>query len=392
MADWTKTDEAGIYRHPEINGKYKIRATATDPDTRKLGERRKRIEDATMTEAIKVRGELKAEIRRPTTAQPDRKLFVDWIADWIDNRIAEGRWAKSTAAKNKRIIRQHVAPSLADLYVDEIDRSAIRGWIEAAENKRRKRNGEMVPYAHSTLRTWWGLLKNLVKGLYLADHCDRRFYEWVCDRTGPKSNVSGRRERRTLTLKQLHEFVATARELVPKRYPEIATLAYTGMRAGELYGLEIQHVDFDEGVIHVEQAICSETMEPKSTKTGESRTVVIDFPRSPVPEAIQAQRQRLVKAQNPGFVKQGILFPTRTGKRRKSQSLHKPMRAVARACGVDWSVTPQTFRRTLNTLIGALGFPTKVAKSIMGHESDAMNAHYTEHNPEQQREALAALF
>lgn len=384
MKEWKKTDEAGVYRHREISGKYKIHTTATDPETGKVKHRRHTMTNATMLKAIKKRGELKAEIRRPTADHLQKKLFADFVADWMADRIDEGRWAESTANKNRRIIEHHIVPILGNLYVDEIDREAIRGWIDYAQNARRERKGEMVPYAHSTLRGMWGRIKELVNGLYLAGHCEKRLVDWCRDRRGPTSDVAPRRETRTLTLEELHQYVETARQVAPKRYAEIVTLAYTGMRAGELYGLEWRHID---GTIKIEQSV-SRSGKLKGTKTGRNRTA----PMVPAVEAaLDEQRQKLMREQNPGL-REGIVFPTRSGGRRISQSLHKPMRRVATACNIDVKVGPQVLRKTFITLMGNLGVRREMVMAITGHETEAMHAHYTEIRDEDRRTAVDRLF
>lgn len=387
MKTWIKIDkEVGIYRHRTIEGKFKIHTTATNPEG-EIEHRRKTIENATMLQARKIRGELKTEIRRYQADQPPKKLFADFVADWMADRIREDRWEESTTNKNRRIIEHHILPVIGNLYVDEIDQSAIRRWIDYAHDARRKRHGELVPYAHSTLRGWWGRIKELINGLYLAGYCDRRLVDWCRDRRGPSSNVAPRREKNTLTLDELRQFVERAQAMAPKRYSEIVTLAYTGMRAGELYGLEWQHVDYDKAVIHIEQSV-SRSGKIKGTKTGRNRTA----PMMPaVGEALRSHRKYLMRTQNPGL-REGIIFPTRDGTRRISQSLHKPMRRIAESCGIDVKVAPQVLRKTFITLMGNAGVRREMVKAITGHETDAMHDHYTEIRDEDRRIAVDRLF
>lgn len=388
MSKYQKTDEAGIKRHAEIAGKFRIRATATAPNGERA-EAQATLENSTMLDAIKMREELKADIRQPK-AQPTKRSMLDFVGDWGVAQVKAGKWSEGTAQINRQNLRHHILPVLGNLDVRHVDRPAIKRWVAHVEGKKREKGGELVPYANGSLRRWWKLLKQIVKALYLEGYCERVFYDWCCDECGPTSDVAPRRERETLTLEELLDYVEQAKNTAPTRYGEIVTLVFTGMRAGELYGLERQHVDFEAGQIRIEQshARTKEGGALKCTKTGESRDVPMI---SLVAQAIQTQYQRMIRKQNVGFLEDGIVFPSVNEKRRFASSLRKPMLKVAEACDLDVKVGPQVLRRTFNTILGNAGFRREMIKSFMGHATDTMHEHYTNIRSEDKR-AVTRLF
>jgi integrase len=220
----------------------------------------------------------------------------------------------------------------------------------------------------------------------LSGHCDRLLLDWCKDRRGPTSEVTDRKESDTLTRSELVAYIEKTKEVAPTRYAEIVTLAYTGMRAGELYGLEWRHIELEARVIRVEQSI-SRTGKIKCTKTGKTRRP----PLSPIiAGALEEHRTWLMRTQNPGL-HDGIVFPSMNGGRRLSASLRKPMLKIARACKLDINVGPQVLRKTFITLVGA-AHNRELVKSITGHETDEMHEHYTHIRPETQYDAVLDFF
>jgi integrase len=385
---WTKSEKAGIYRHETIDNKWQIRATATNPETGQVEERQKTLTDTTLEEAIATRESLKNEIQ---TVEPDKgsstgtPLLVDFATQWTARKKKQGQWSERTYSAHKQILEDHILPRIGGFDVDDLQRDDIRRWIDYIEGKTYEKNGEQRRYTHDSLRRFWATMKHLVKALYLEGHCDRRFFEWCREIPGPRSDISGRRETKTLTLEELGEFVETAREKVPKWYPHIATLAYTGMRYGESAGLEWKDLDFAERTLCIRRSFSQGRLGPP--KTGKTRVIGM---AEPVAEALQMQRDRLHDEDNIGLV-DDIVFPSDKGTRRWSSSLHGPMREAAKAAGIDVKVGPQVLRKTLATVLDNAGVQRKMIKAIAGHETDEMSDHYDEKRPEDQIRALSSI-
>ena len=372
---WKKTDHACIKRH---GSDYKIRATGKCPVTGKMKVRKATLYGSTIDKAIRERDRLRAEIQqideKPTV---EKRSITHFAACWVASRVRSGRWANSTAGNHKQYLRDHILPMIGHLHTDELTRDHIRDWIHYADGAQMTHwpDGRPMPesrdYSHDSVRSWWGSLKGLVKGLYLEGHVEARLVEWMRDQPGPAGVKTARREDRTLTRDELHRFVEAARTLTPTRYAEIITLAYTGMRGGELYGLDWDHILYDEQAIIVEQSYSKGDLGP--VKTGKPRRPPL-LPQ--VADAIRDHRAELVRSENIGLF-EGIVFPARNGRRRLSETLHKPMMKIADRLGIDVKVGPQVLRASFVTILRQSGAHSGQIMAIVGHESEEMHEQYT---------------
>ena len=398
MADWNKTDKPGIYEHSEINGKYKVDTTATNPE----GDRKRRrqtLNNVTMAEAIAVRERLKAEIENPPEGgETTRQKLASFAGRWAREKIDSGDWgSKRTIATSLQILEDHVMPVIGDRPLDDLCRSDVRRWTEYAEGLRRtvkNDDGEPVevPYSHASLRRYWQIVTQLLRALFAEGYFDDRFRTWLENYRGPRSPRSGVREDRTLTRDQLDTFLDKTKALRPDWYPAILALASTGMRAGELFGLEWKHIRFDDGFILVEQAFRPPRDDYegglKVTKTATTRTPPLTRELAAV---LRKHRQRLKRDENPGLF-EGIVFPAPAGNRRRASDLHDPMRKISEACDFDIRVGPQVLRKTFITLLGNAGVRREMIKAITGHSTDEMHDHYTVVQPVDQLEVVEDFF
>ena len=392
MADWIKTDEAGVYRHETIDGKFRIDTTATNPNGERKRKRRT-ITGATKGLAVDIRDQIKAEIRTPDELEPEIDRLADFAGRWARDKIKSGDWGKRSEATNIQIIEDHILPAIGDVPLTDLDRSHIRQWTDYIEGKTHQHNGELVPYSHASLRRYWETMTQLCKALFAEGYFDDRFRTWFETYRGPSSDRSGVREDQTLTRGQLATYLSEAEEMYPRWYPEILTLARTGMRRGEMFGLDWQYVDFDAEIIRVVHSWNGprdgEEGELKKPKTESSNRTI---PMAPgLPEVLLDHRKRLFEAQNPGL-QQGIVFPSSTGARRTDGTVAKKMVRVGEACGLDFRVGPQVMRKTFITHLVNAGVPPEVINSMTGHSTPEMREHYTNVQPEDQHAALGRLY
>jgi integrase/recombinase XerD len=134
----------------------------------------------------------------------------------------------------------------------------------------------------------------------------------------------------------------------------------TGMRRGELVGLDVDDVDLN-----------SRTARIARTKTGKPRTVPLSD------ECIQLLDRWLRKRGS----EPGPLILGRTGKRLSSNAVGQMFSNVATEAGVD--VTSHSFRRALGTRWLAAGGSETGLQSVAGWTSTRMVARYTRMNAEE---------
>lgn len=232
-----------------------------------------------------------------------------------------------------------------------------------------------------TVLTWWRLLVQVLK--------DAAAQFQLPDPTArvrvPSKQSQACRERRTLNPEQLVRFLAEALARTPDRCAEIATLALTGMRAGELYGLQWSDIDEVAGVVRIQRSASHGHVGP--TKTGDPREV----PANPVLlDVLRAHRQDLVTKKHRGL-QSGLVFPADTGGHRLPQSLHKVTKDLAKRCDIAIEVGPQVLRRTFNTLMLRAGVDGITLRAMMGHTTEAMTQRYAGVPMDHKHEALARM-
>lgn len=206
-----------------------------------------------------------AETRAATVkADLDRGLYVDPAAGKESFRTVAERWRTSamhrptTASRVERALRNHIYPTFGDRPVAGIRASEIRAWI--------KDRAEVL--APSTLSVTYAYLASVL-------------HSAVIDRIIAVNPCGGVRlpPQRKAELAPLHaEAVRALIDATSDRYRALLLLAAaSGLRQGELSGLEVECVDFLRREVRVrQQLIDPEEGEPYlgEPKTHESyRTV-----------------------------------------------------------------------------------------------------------------------
>ncbi|MFH8587368.1 tyrosine-type recombinase/integrase [Streptomyces celluloflavus] len=203
---------------------------------------------------------------RAATVEADlaRGLYVDPAAGKESFRAVAERWRTSaahrptTASRVERALRNHIYPTFGDRPVAGIRPSEVQAWLK-------DRSQALAP---STLRVTYAYLVSVLHaavadGILARNPCERV-------RLPPK--------RRTEVVPLPADVVRALIDAAPSWYRSLMLLAAaSGLRQGEAFGLEVEHVDFLRREVHVrQQAITPETGEPYlgEPKTHESyRTV-----------------------------------------------------------------------------------------------------------------------
>jgi len=353
----------GLTQLPD--GRFKVRVTVRDERTGKLREATKILEPGVRKEAalavlVKLKTELREE-RRPQT-RVQRTTVSAYAEQWLEAKAKRIR--PGVAEHYTQNLSRYILPSLGELYLDALNRSDVEQWVAWAERVTMP-DGRL--YARDTVQGWWRVLCAVVRDA-CAEHglpLDPTY------RVQPPRPISKpRREKRTLTADELGHLVANVKQYSPDRHAEVYVLAYTGMRAGELFALQWEDIDEEHGRILVQRSVWNG--EVSATKTGDPREVALT---PEMAEILRDHRRHLMASQNRGLAK-GMVFPSDRGTYRESASLHKPLALAAEAAGIEVRVTPQVLRRTFNTLMVHAGVDRIVLRSQMGHCSEEMTARY----------------
>ena len=183
----------------------------------------------------------------------------------------------------RQMMRAGRLTRMGDLYVQAVTRADVERWVAWAE-RRTKRDGQL--YAKDSVHSWWRVLVALLRDA--AAELQLPFDPTYRVRP-PRTRVNKRREHRTLSAAELGKLLGKATKLSPERYAEIYVLAYTGMRAGELFALEWDDINEDRGLIHIRRSVWRGQV--SAPKTDDPRDVALT---SEMEAVLRLHRRQLI--------------------------------------------------------------------------------------------------
>ncbi|MGC8913188.1 MAG: site-specific tyrosine recombinase/integron integrase [Thermoplasmata archaeon] len=161
-----------------------------------------------------------------------------------------------------------------------------------------------------------------------------------------------------LNEEEAHLLIESAKEH-PRDYAILRTLAYTGLRVGELCNLEIGDIDFSEGVIHV-----------RSGKGDKDRIVVIEENTASALKTYLSERYRIDAGTDRVFI-------SRKKKPISPLSVERIVKKYAKKAGITKKVTPHVLRHTFATTLLNHGADIRFIQTILGHASVSTTQIYT---------------
>jgi integrase len=193
----------------------------------------------------------------PDTEPAHSPTFADAWERWLAYRTASVRPLRlSTLADYRSAYRRHLGPRLGRTLLADIDGATIADLVVALTNDgvRAKR------------------LSNVLVPLRACLSWHRRIGAFPRDPTGWfDAAAPAADERRILTIEQVERLVAAT----PRHYRALtATLAWTGLRLGELRALTWSDVDLDRRLITVDKTRYRQRLQ-RATKNGEMRRVPV---------------------------------------------------------------------------------------------------------------------
>ncbi|MFI1948049.1 tyrosine-type recombinase/integrase [Streptomyces virginiae] len=187
--------------------------------------------------------------RRAATIQADmaRGSFADPLAGKETFRYVAERWQagaiqkQSTAENAAGILRRYILPYFGDRQIATIRRSDVQTWVKELSSR----------LASSTLQITFGYLKTIFSTAVLDHVITLNPCEGVKLPTPRKPEIIPLRE----------EIVSALIQSAPEHFKAMLLMAAaSGLRNGELLGLEVEHIDFANGELHVVQQCLTPTV------------------------------------------------------------------------------------------------------------------------------------
>ena len=167
---------------------------------------------------------------------------------WLD-RCERERVKPRTYSRYKGLIVQHILPELGDTPIDDLGRRQISEFLTAHQADGNLRGEALSATSTNLMLTVLNAAFTYACDMELlpANPCDR-----IRRVPGPPSRVEAftREEQRRLEVA-----IAVSED---RRLFGIRLCLYTGLRIGELLGLEWQDVDMGKGILHVQKTVYRE--------------------------------------------------------------------------------------------------------------------------------------
>jgi integrase len=289
------------------------------------------------------------------------KYLDAWLEQQKD-RVREGTYKPYEA-----IVRLHIKPTLGSTKLERLTAMQLERLyaqkLDAGLSARR------VRYIHVTIRK---ALKDAVRLQLLSRN--------VADSAIPPR--PSKQEIQPLTQKQMKALLEAAKD--DKLYALYVLACTTGMRQGELLGLQWKDIDFDAGTLQVQRSVYEGVVSPPKTAASR-RTIRLSR------LALAALTQHRSKA-----ARQRIsewCFPTVNGKTIGHQNLHnRSWKPLLKRAGLPHSVRFHDMRHSCISLLVSRGVPIKVVSEMAGHADVSITLSVYGHvMPDMQGAAVEAM-
>jgi len=378
-------------------GGYVVRARVKDPMTGRMREIKKVLDDQDERAAYNWLEEEKSRIRLCIgSASTHKPRFGDFAVSLLEKKIAtrdlrsaltEERWKHALV----HLIAGTTSPSgdfvpgFGELAIDEIRIAHVDRWKVGHAGMIER--GE---YSPNTVNGWLSILRVILKAASREFELPRTLVEDIANFDASDHVTYSEEEPQSLTPAQVKEFLALMRTLYPQHYAMTFLGLCTGLRPSSLRPLrrrgEQADVLWDKGRLLVRR---SQTRGERVLETTKQRTRYnIALPE----EAVAVLRWHVeTQLETDEQRASDLLFPAINGAFRSPSVLNKPFEDVSSRMGLGYTFTQRGMRRTFNDLARAAHVGDLVTRSISGHATPRMQAHYSTVGAEEQASGLAKV-
>lgn len=345
---------------------------------------RKTVKTESMPAAEKQLALFVAEVERGQVATQKKVVLREFFTYWMEHHAAGHHEAK-TILRNRELFKR-INSAIGNIRVDKLEPRHLlelyKNLAESGISKARQKkgaDGKVLPppvLSGNTIQKHHKLLSALMT----------KAVQWGFAHSNPCTRVEppkyAKKQIPILDEEQTTNFLRLLGGEETK-YRLLALLALsTGLRRGELFGLEWSHVDLSKNALSVQQAsqyIPGEGLKAKCPKTEESKRVVA------VPEAVTELLRQHKAEQNKSRLKQGAIwqssdriFTTWDGRPMHPDSFNNWLRKFIADNNLP-HISPHSFRHMSATFALAQGINLKSVSARLGHARTSTTADIYSH-------------
>jgi integrase len=293
--------------------------------------------------------------RREQESTEDQ-AFEAFTRSWFDDYVVPNN--KYSEQRTKRyLLKAHLIPFFGKLRVGEI----TSHHIEQFKSQQVKRGASN---------------KAIKNQLTVLNKCLKTGYEWLnLQGAPPKIKWPKCTSYRTeyLSPDECELLLANAHGIV---HEMILTALRTGMRQGEIRGLQWSSVDWQNQSVAVRHSRCDYSKALESTKNNRERHIPLDLD---LYEALYGRKQAV-----------GYVFTDAKGQPFEGDRLNRALTNVCKKAGLR-RVTWHVLRHTFASHLAMRGVPLHIVQILLGHASVTTTMRYAHVSPSALRPAIDML-
>lgn len=220
--------------------------------------KRKSIYGKTQSEVkTKLRNVL-TEIENNTYSEQNKMLFTEWCKQWLEI-YAKPNIKQSTYSSYYGYVYKHIIPwfpkvALKDLRAEMLQRflneKSISGRLDKITNPETGER-EIKPggLSEKTIKNIYNMIHAALKQAYINGIIQRNIADMV------KPPKQKRKEIDVFTIDEQEKIIKTVKESEIRLAFGVTLTLFTGIRAGELAGLQWKDIDFDKKEMHIRRTL-----------------------------------------------------------------------------------------------------------------------------------------
>ncbi|MEV2910185.1 tyrosine-type recombinase/integrase [Paenibacillus larvae] len=210
--------------------------------------RTKTVHCRTKREAESEYAKFRQEVESGEYIKPEKMTFSAFVKEWRE-KYAIKHLAYRTLYTYEQNLKNRILPAFGHLHLEDIKPLHIVDYMRSLEKNGGRSDSKDGGLSTATIEIDHRIIKNILS----------RAVEWKIIKSNPVANVKKPKVQHKVNLpydEQEVERLLLALQEEPYHWRIMVTLALTtGLRRGELLGLEWRHIDWEMGVISVEQTL-----------------------------------------------------------------------------------------------------------------------------------------
>ena len=360
--------------YPYWEGRYTV---GFDPGTGK--QIQKSVTGKTQKEVAQKIKELTAALDAGTYIAPSKMTVGQWLDTWQNEYLANVK--PSTITSYEATIRNHLKPGLGALRLDALTTHDIQEFYNGLRLPTEKRKA----LSSKTIKNIHGVLHHALEQALLNNYIRANPSNACIIPRAPKKKVKPMNEQ------QIADFL---KAIKGHKYENMFLVAlFTGIREGEVCGLQWECVDFENGSILIDkqlQSLRGKTRGNKDkytlvpTKNGKERTItaapyIMDLLRK-TKQAQDSNKNEFGEA----FNDTGLVFTDEIGNRVTPQALYRAFKIVVTELGMP-KVRFHDLRHSYAVVSLKSGDDVKTVQENLGHATSAFTLDTYGHVTEQMK-------